>query len=70
MAREQCPSKVKVLCWLLTHALEAKLLAVKRIRSSQGAKTFGVDAKLYQKDAELCNKDEKHICQNIEVKHL
>jgi RNA-directed DNA polymerase len=51
-AREQRPNKVKALQWLLTHSLEAKLLAVKRVTSSQGAKTSGVDGKLYQKDAE------------------
>jgi RNA-directed DNA polymerase len=49
--REQRFNKVKALQWLLTHSLEAKLLAVKRVTSSQGAKTPGVDGKLYQCDS-------------------
>ncbi len=49
--RERRFNKVKALQWLLTHSLEAKLLAVKRVTSSQGAKTPGVDGKLYQCDS-------------------
>jgi RNA-directed DNA polymerase len=49
--REQRFNKVKALQWLLTHSLEAKLLAMKRVTSSQGAKTPGVDGKLYQCDS-------------------
>ena len=41
--REKRYGKVKVLQWLLTHSLSAKLLAVKRVTSSQGSKTAGVD---------------------------
>ncbi len=50
--KEQRHNKVKALQWLLTHSLEAKLLAVKRVTSNQGAKTSGVDGKLYQCDAD------------------
>ncbi len=39
-------NKVKSLQWLLTHSMEAKLLAVKRVTASKGAKTSGVDGKL------------------------
>jgi len=35
--------KAKALQWLLTHSLYAKLLAIKRVTSSQGSKTSGVD---------------------------
>jgi RNA-directed DNA polymerase len=48
--RERRFNKVKALQWLLTHSLEAKLLAVKRVTSNQGAKTPGVDGELYQSD--------------------
>lgn len=41
--RENHYGKVKVLQWLLTHSYAAKLLAVKRVTSSPGAKTPGVD---------------------------
>jgi RNA-directed DNA polymerase len=49
--REQRFSKARALQWLLTHSLEAKLLAVKRVISSQGAKTPGIDGELYQCDS-------------------
>jgi RNA-directed DNA polymerase len=42
--------RVKSLQWLLTHSLDAKLLAVRRVTTSKGAKTAGVDGKLYQSD--------------------
>lgn len=42
--------KVKALQWLLTHSYEAKLLTVRRVSSSKGAKTAGVDGKLYKSD--------------------
>lgn len=48
--REERFNKVKALQWLLTHSLEAKLLAVKRVTSNKGAKTPGVDGELYQSD--------------------
>lgn len=51
-AKEQLYNKVKALQWLLTHSLEAKLLATKRVTSSQGAKTSGVDKKIYQCDTD------------------
>lgn len=41
--REGKQGKVKSLQWLLTHSFYAKLLAVKRVTQSQGAKTPGVD---------------------------
>jgi len=36
-------NKVKSLQWLLTHSIEAKLLAVRRVTSRKGARTPGVD---------------------------
>lgn len=41
-------NKVKTLQWLLTHSFAAKLLAVKRVTSNQGAKTPGVDKILWR----------------------
>lgn len=41
--REGRHNKAKALQWLLTHSLEAKLLAIKRVTSNTGAKTPGVD---------------------------
>jgi RNA-directed DNA polymerase len=46
--RQKRHGKVKSLQWLLTHSLNAKLLAVKRVTASKGAKTAGIDGKLYQ----------------------
>lgn len=46
--REGKYGKVKSLQWLLTHSLHAKLLAVKRVTRSQGAKTPGVDNIVWQ----------------------
>lgn len=45
-------NKVKALQWLLTHSLEAKLLAVKKVTASKGAKTSGVDGKLCVSDTQ------------------
>lgn len=39
-------NKVKALQWLVTHSLQAKLLAVKRVTQSRGARTAGVDGKV------------------------
>jgi len=39
-------NKVKSLQWLLTHSMEAKLLAVNWVTASKGAKTSGIDGKL------------------------
>ena len=44
--------KVKSLQWILTHSLYAKLLAVKKVLSSKGAKAAGIDGKLYKTNAE------------------
>ncbi len=41
--REGRYGKVKALQWTLTHSLSAKLLAVKRVTSSSGSKTPGID---------------------------
>jgi len=46
--RQKRFGKVKSLQWLLTHSMAAKLWSVKRVTSSQGAKTAGVDGKLYK----------------------
>jgi RNA-directed DNA polymerase len=40
--------KAKSLQWILTHSFYAKLLAVKRVTSNQGAKTPGVDNKVWR----------------------
>src|SRR2546425_6514491 len=42
--------KAKALSWLLTHSRLAKLLAVKRVMENKGAKTPGVDNKLWRTD--------------------
>jgi len=39
--------KVKSLQWLLTKSHHAKLLAVRRVTSSQGSKTAGIDGKIW-----------------------
>ncbi len=39
--------KVKALQWLLTHSLNAKLLAIKRVTENKGAKTAGVDGVIW-----------------------
>jgi RNA-directed DNA polymerase len=41
--------KVKALQWLLTHSLEAKLLAVKRVTENKGGKTPGIDGRIWNK---------------------
>lgn len=41
--REGRQGKVRALQWLLTHSLQAKLLAVKRVVQNKGGKTPGVD---------------------------
>src|SRR5712675_3254952 len=40
----------KALSWLLTHSHSAKLLAVKRVTGNKGAKTPGVDNKIWRTD--------------------
>jgi RNA-directed DNA polymerase len=42
--------RAKALSWLLTHSRTAKLLAVKRVTENKGAKTPGVDNKLWRTD--------------------
>jgi RNA-directed DNA polymerase len=44
-------NKVKSLQWILTHALSAKFLAVKRVTSRKGAKTPGVDGVVWNTSA-------------------
>ena len=46
--RERKWGKVKALQWILTHSHTAKLLAVKRVSQSSGAKTPGVDGVLWR----------------------
>jgi len=46
--REGKHGKAKSLQWILTHSFYAKLLAVKRVTSNQGAKTPGVDNKVWK----------------------
>jgi RNA-directed DNA polymerase len=41
--REKRYGKARALQWLLTHSFSAKLLAVKRVAQSSGAKTPGID---------------------------
>src|SRR6266576_2460067 len=42
--------KAQALQWLLTHSRSAKLLAVKRVTENKGAKTPGVDKKIWRTD--------------------
>ena len=42
--------RAKALSWLLTHSRSAKVLAVKRVTENTGAKTPGVDNKLWRTD--------------------
>jgi RNA-directed DNA polymerase len=46
--RQKRYGKVKALQWLLTNSIAAKLLAVKKVTSSKGARTPGIDGKLYR----------------------
>jgi RNA-directed DNA polymerase len=46
--REKRYGKVKALQWLLTHSFSAKLLAVRRVVTSSGAHTPGVDGVLWK----------------------
>ena len=49
--REGKKNKVKVFQWMLSHSFSAKLLAVKRVTSNKGAKTPGVDMKIWDTPA-------------------
>ena len=52
--------KAKALQWLLTHSRSAKLLAVKQVTDNKGAKTPGVDNKVWRTDRQ------KHVAaQNL-----
>ncbi len=46
--QQQKWGKVKALQWILTHSHHARLLAVKRVTQSTGAKTPGVDGVLWR----------------------
>jgi retron-type reverse transcriptase len=46
--RDRKWGKVKSLQWMLTHSHHTKLLAVKRVSQSSGAKTPGVDGVLWR----------------------
>lgn len=48
--KEKRYGKVKALQWMLTHSYHAKLLAIKRVTSNKGAKTSGVDRKIWKND--------------------
>jgi len=50
--REGRRGKAKALQWLLTHSFYAKLLAVKRVVSNQGAKTPGIDEIVWKSSAD------------------
>lgn len=50
--REKKHGKVKALQWLLTHSLNAKLFAVKRVVKNRGAKTPGVDGIVWKTSAQ------------------
>jgi RNA-directed DNA polymerase len=45
--KEQRWNKVKALQWLLTHSINAKLLAVRRVSTNKGAKTPGIDGEVW-----------------------
>src|SRR3990172_6214007 len=49
--REGKKNKVKVFQWMLSHSFSAKLLTVKRVTSNKGAKTPGVDMKIWDTPA-------------------
>jgi len=46
--REKRYGKARALQWLLTHSFSAKLLAVKRVAQSSGAKTPGIDGVVWK----------------------
>lgn len=46
--REKRYGKARALQWLLTHSFSAKLLAVKRVTQSSGAKTPGIDGVVWK----------------------
>lgn len=44
--RQKRYGRMRSLQWMLTHSISAKLLAVKKVTSSKGSKTAGIDGKL------------------------
>ncbi|MGD9108075.1 MAG: group II intron reverse transcriptase/maturase [Gammaproteobacteria bacterium] len=58
--REKRYNKAKSLQWVLTHSLSAKLLAVKRVTSSSGSRTAGVDGKIC-----ASNKDKMQLALSL-----
>ncbi len=46
--RQKRWNKVKALQWLLTHAISAKLLAVKRVSANKGSRTPGIDGVVWR----------------------
>ena len=48
-------SQARSLQWLLTHSRSAKLLAVQRVTQNKGAKTPGVDKKVWRTDRQKFN---------------
>jgi RNA-directed DNA polymerase len=53
--REGRYNKVKALQWMLTHSLDAKLLAVKRVTDNSGKRTPGVDGVLWKTPSQKTN---------------
>src|SRR4029079_2805856 len=48
--KEKRYGKAKALQWILTHSPSAKLLAIKRVTTNKGARTPGVDKKVWRTD--------------------
>jgi RNA-directed DNA polymerase len=48
--KEKRYGKAKALQWILTHSHSAKLLAIKRVTTNKGARTPGVDKKVWRSD--------------------
>ena len=51
--KEKRYGKAKALQWILTHSHSAKLLAVQRVTTNQGARTPGVDKKVWRTDGRI-----------------
>src|SRR5438067_10394546 len=50
--KEKRYGRAKALQWILTHSHSAKLLAVQRVTTNQGARTPGVDKKVWRTDGQ------------------
>ena len=48
--KEKRYGKAKALQWILTHSHSAKLLAIQRVTTNKGARTPGVDKKVWRSD--------------------